>query len=351
VSHPADAAVTLSLAGAWLAKRTAEIDEPDPRGRLGVLDVGSNTVHLLITVGRPGGRPVPHSSHKTELRLAEHLDPSGRLDRSGVQALVRAVDEARSLAAGAGAVELAAFATSAIRDATNSAAVLREVRTRTGVPLEVLSGADEARYTFLAVRRWFGWSSGRLLVLDIGGGSVELAAGCDELPEVALSVPLGAGRLTRNWLGSDPPRRAEVTALADHVTGLLSTAVSALAAAGRTDLAVGTSKTIRSLIRLADVVGATGRPRRTLTQSQLTELITVLRRTPSVELAQRAAINPARARQLMAGAVVARTAMRLLGLRQLTPCPWALREGVILHRLDVLPFREDLPSPRAARLG
>jgi exopolyphosphatase/guanosine-5'-triphosphate,3'-diphosphate pyrophosphatase len=312
-----------------------------------VLDVGSNTVHLLITHVRPGARPVPHTSHKTELRLAEHLDPSGRLDRAGVEALVAAVDEARSLAEKAGATELAAFATSAIRDATNSSSVLGQVQARTGVPLRVLSGADEARYTFLAVRRWFGWSPGRLLVLDIGGGSAELASGCDELPEVALSVPLGAGRLTRDWLGGDPPRRAEVAALGDHVTRLLSPAVPALCAHGRPDLAVGTSKTIRSLIRLADIVGATGRPRRTLTHSQLNELISVLRRTPTAELAERAAINPARARQLMAGATVARTAMRLLGLRQLTPCPWALREGVILHRLDVLPFREDLPAASA----
>src|SRR5437763_6335083 len=120
VSYHPRSTGALALAGPGLERPTAEIVELGPLdGRLGVLDVGSNTVHLLITHVRPGARPVPHTSHKTQLRLAELLDPSGRLDRGGVEALVAAVDEARSLAEKAGATELAAFATSAIRDATN----------------------------------------------------------------------------------------------------------------------------------------------------------------------------------------------------------------------------------------
>src|SRR3712207_8544376 len=83
---------------------------------------------------------------------------------------------------------------SAIREARNGMEVLDRVRRQTGVTLQVTSGEEEARLTFLAVRRWYGWSAGRLLVLDIGGGSLELASGTDEDPEVALSVPLGAGR-------------------------------------------------------------------------------------------------------------------------------------------------------------
>ena len=100
-----------------------------------------------------------------------------------------------------------AFATSAVREAGNSADVLDRVRAETGVDLQVLSGEDEARLTFLAVRRWYGWSAGRLLCLDIGGGSLELAVGMDEEPELAFSVPLGAGRLTRTRFRSDPPSR------------------------------------------------------------------------------------------------------------------------------------------------
>jgi exopolyphosphatase/guanosine-5'-triphosphate,3'-diphosphate pyrophosphatase len=137
--------------------------------RLGVLDVGSNTVHLLVVDAHRGAHPNPMRSEKSELRLAEHLD-AGHLGRVGATALVRAVARAKAAATLAGCEEVLAFATSALRDAENSVAVLERVRAETGVALQVLSGEDEARYTFLAVRRWFGWSAGRLLVLDIGGG-------------------------------------------------------------------------------------------------------------------------------------------------------------------------------------
>ncbi|HVH21423.1 MAG TPA: hypothetical protein VNA11_03105, partial [Pseudonocardia sp.] len=168
--------------------------------RLGVLDVGSNTVHLLIVDAHRGGHPNPMRSETTPLRLAEHLDERGRLTSAGTAALVRTVARAKAAAALAGCAELLAFATSALRDAENSAAVLERVRTETGIGLSVLPGEDEARYTFLAVRRWCGWSAGQLLVLDIGGGSLELASGIDEDPDVALSLPLGAGRMTRRFL-------------------------------------------------------------------------------------------------------------------------------------------------------
>src|SRR5207244_3213608 len=113
--------------------------------------------------------------------------------------------------------DILAFATSAVRDAENGEAVLDQIRAETRADIQVLTGADEARLTFLAVRRWFGWSSGRLLVLDIGGGSLEMAAGIDEEPDVAVSVPLGAGRLTRDWFTADPPPAQEVRNLRRYI--------------------------------------------------------------------------------------------------------------------------------------
>ena len=134
--------------------------------RLGVLDVGSNTVHLLVMDAYRGGHPTPARSRKTVLRLAEHVDESGRLSRRGADALVQAVAEARRSARELGCDDLLAFATSALRDARNGSRVLERVRDDTGVDLQVLTGPDEARLTFLAVRRWLGWSAGRLIVLD-----------------------------------------------------------------------------------------------------------------------------------------------------------------------------------------
>jgi exopolyphosphatase / guanosine-5'-triphosphate,3'-diphosphate pyrophosphatase len=305
--------------------------------RLGVLDVGSNTVHLLVVDAHRGAHPWPAYSEKAELRLAEKIGGDGRLSKAGSDALVESVAKARDAAANHQTEDLLAFATSAVRDATNSAAVLRRVRDETGVDLQVLSGEAEAIMTFLAVRRWFGWSAGRLLVLDIGGGSLEMAVGIDEEPDNALSLPLGAGRLTRDRLRGDPPPAAQVEALYEYVERVLEKADAKLSAVGW-DRVVATSKTFRTLARLTGAApyGAGPRVARHLSRNALHQVIGFIRRMPSSALAEMEGVSPGRAHQVLAGAVVAEVVMRRLGVDTLEFCPWALREGVILRRLDVL---------------
>jgi exopolyphosphatase/guanosine-5'-triphosphate,3'-diphosphate pyrophosphatase len=305
--------------------------------RLGVLDVGSNTVHLLVVDAYQGAHPWPAYSEKSELRLAERIGDDGKLAKSGADSLVEAVAKARDAAMKHETEDLLAFATSAVRDATNSAAVLRRVRDETGVNLEVLAGEAEAILTFLAVRRWFGWSAGRLLVLDIGGGSLEIAAGIDEEPDVALSLPLGAGRLTRDWLRGDPPSAASVEKLHEYAVSQVAKAVPKLVGAGW-DRPVATSKTFRTLARLAGAAPSSaglGVPRR-LTREGLHQVLNFIRRIPSTALAEMDGVSSGRAHQVLAGAIVAHAAMGELGLDEVEICPWALREGVILRRLDVL---------------
>jgi exopolyphosphatase / guanosine-5'-triphosphate,3'-diphosphate pyrophosphatase len=305
--------------------------------RLGVLDVGSNTVHLLVVDAHAGAHPWPAHSEKSVLRLAEQLKPDGTLSRHGEQQLIQAVGDARRAAKRLGTDDLLAFATSAVRDATNSADVLARVRKETGVDLRVLSGEGEARMTFLAVRRWFGWSAGRLLVLDIGGGSLELATGIDEEPDVAISLPLGAGRLARERLGGDPPPRADVDTLYEYAEAVLEPAAEKILSGGW-DRPVATSKTFRTLARLAGAApSAAGlREPRQLGRVGLHQLIGFLRHIPSAGLAEMDGVSASRAHQLLAGAVVAEVTMARLGLESVDICPWALREGVILRRLDIL---------------
>src|ERR1700722_8541949 len=183
------------------------------------------------------------SSTKASLRLPAAIDGSGKLSRQGADMLVRTIDEFAKIAASSGCAELMAFATSAVRDAKNSEDVLARVLAETGVVLQVLSGVDESRLTFLAVRRWYGWSAGRIINIDIGGGSLELSNGVDEEPEVALSLPLGAGRLTREWLPDDPPGRRRVSMLRDWLATELAETSRTLVKAGPPDLAVASSKT------------------------------------------------------------------------------------------------------------
>ncbi|AGT91422.1 Ppx/GppA family phosphatase [Rhodococcus qingshengii] len=276
------------------------------------------------------------SSTKSTLRLAENTDDRGDITTSGADRLVSTVSEFAGIAKTSGCEEMMAFATSAVRDANNSEAVLARVRAETGVNLEVLSGVDEARLTFLAVRRWYGWSAGRILNLDIGGGSLELTAGGDEDPDVAFSLQLGAGRLTRDWLQADPPGKRRVAVLRDWLDAELVGPAKELRAAGDWDRTVGTSKTFRSLARLTGAAPSAAGPRakRTLTSSGLRQLIAFISRMTAADRAELEGVSSDRSQQIVAGALIAEATMRALGVDELEICPWALREGLILRKLD-----------------
>jgi exopolyphosphatase/guanosine-5'-triphosphate,3'-diphosphate pyrophosphatase len=307
--------------------------------RLGVLDIGSNTGHLLVVDASGGAAPLPAFSHKEPLRLAEHLDSSGRVDKAGIQALTRFAASAVEVAEDKGCEEMTGFATSAVRDAANSEEVLARVKDRTGVEIEVLPGEDEARLTFLAVRRWFGWSSGRLAVFDIGGGSLEIAVGSDEAPDVAQSLPLGAGRLTRDHLrqGLDPD---SVKALRRRIRAVIARDAGPVTRS-TPDHSVATSKTFRSLARIcgAAPAGDGMLVRRVIDADTLRDMIPKLLVMSPDEVADLPGVSPSRAHQIVAGALVADAVMDLFELPELEICPWALREGIILERLDQIGIR------------
>ena len=300
------------------------------------MDVGSNTVHLVVVDARDGGRPSPMSDWKTSLRLVEMLDSDGNIDSKGIKKLTSAVTEASELTQKLGCDELLAFATSAVRSANNSQDVLDHVEKETGVKLQVLTGEEEARLTFLAVRRWYGWSAGRVTNLDIGGGSLEMSTGTDEMPEYAVSVNLGAARLTHEWFDTDPPERKQINLLRDYIDAELMEPARAFRKYGVGGLGVGTSKTFRTLARLTGAAPSSAGPfvKRTLTEAGLRQLISFISRMTAADRAELEGVSSDRSHQIVAGALVAEASMRALGLEQVEICPWALREGVILQRTD-----------------
>ncbi|MCC4908041.1 Ppx/GppA phosphatase family protein [Microbacterium sp. cx-59] len=306
--------------------------------RLGVLDIGSNTVHLLVADAHPGGRPLATTSRRTVLRLMRYLTPTGAISEPGIRALEDAVAEARAHARAEGVAELLATATSAVRDATNGTEVIRRIEDALGQPLQVLGGEDEARFTFLAVRRWFGWSAGQILLFDIGGGSLEIAAGADELPAAAASVPLGAGRMTVTFLPEDPPGEVAVDALRAHARETLAPIVATFRDQPTPDHVAGSSKAIRSLAKLAGypVPGWSGSERLMLPRAALGSWIPRLARLPASARQELPGITADRTFQIVAGAVVLHTAMREFGIDELEVSPWALREGVLLRYLESL---------------
>lgn len=299
--------------------------------RLGVLDVGSNTIHLQVVDAHLGGPPIPNSSHKSIIKLTEFLDEAGAITDMGIEKISDAIQKNMANAQHLNIDELLAFATSAIREAVNSDEVIAHVNKTCSIDLQVLSGEEEARFTFLAARRWLGWSAGDLLVLDIGGGSLEIARGAEENPTFKTSMQLGAGRLTRSHLKGDPFTAKSLKGLEEYIEDQIEPLARSLATFEK-DVAAGTSKTFRTLAKLAQnlypKLGAH------LTLDALDQLVPEIQ---SLDLDQRIelpGVSMERAHQLVAGSMVARQLMRTLNLKEIRICPWALREGIVLHRLD-----------------
>ncbi|NJP97636.1 hypothetical protein HCN51_50840 [Nonomuraea sp. FMUSA5-5] len=306
--------------------------------RLGVLDIGSNAAHLRIADLTPGYPPQPVATLKRQIRLAEAINREGVVGRPAIDRLIEAVRETAAVAARHRVNELVPYATAAIRDAANRDAILAEVLATTGVRVGYMDAEQEARLTFLAVRHWFGWSAGPILLADIGGGSMELAYGSGETPDLALGLPLGAGRLTRHRL-PDPERvkNKHVKRLREHVESVLAGSVGDLRARHRAGqaTAVATSRTFAQLARLCGAPRAKAGPHvtRELRRADLRAAIELLACRTPMERARLPGVSAARARQILAGAVVAEATMAALDLPVVRICPWALREGILLDRL------------------
>lgn len=301
--------------------------------RLGVLDVGSNTVHLQIMDAHHGSAPLAFQSFKEEIRLAEYLTESGDLSEEGITTLLTTLNRLKNEARDIKLDDMLAFATSAIREANNSEAVLEAVFNNTGVDLQVLSGPDEARFTFLAVRRWVGWSAGDVILLDIGGGSLEIATGEQENPTYSNSVMLGANRMTRQFLTGDPFNEKSLNKLRTHIAETLQPIKSEVGD-NENRTAIGTSKTFRTLRRiqqnfLPELGGS-------LTREGLKIILPKLSKMTHAQRAELPGVSASRARQIVAGAMVAEGAMTTLGIEKIEQCPWALREGIVLQRFDWL---------------
>lgn len=301
--------------------------------RLGVLDVGSNTIHLQVMDARVGARPTPTTNFKIELRLTDYIEEGGIVSDIGIALLTDAVEKSLAHAKEFDTQEILAFATSALREAKNGAAIVSHISALFQIDLQILAGQDEARLTFLAARRWLGWSAGKLLVLDIGGGSLELGIGEDESPQSALSLPLGAARLTREFLKGDPYTRRSVSALATHTTALLNTLPGSIKNHGA-NRTVATSKTFRTLARIANTWY--GDSAKSLHATALIGMIPRLSEMTNTQRAMLPSVSTIRAPQILAGAMVALEVMEILKIDELEICPWALREGLILKWLDWL---------------
>lgn len=307
--------------------------------RLGVLDIGSNTGHLLLIEGQLGSRPEAYTeAHKEPLQLVRYIDADGNITIEGRDRLTAFVKSAVLYAIEQGAEDLLAFATSAIRESKNGPKVLQHVQNETGVNLTEITGDQEAAITYHAVRHWQGWGAGRILNFDIGGGSFEFSTGMDAYPDEAISVPLGATRLTGDWFSSEVPSPKEIKKLRKYVRETLEPVATQLLAYGEPNMVVGTSKTFRSLARICGAAPYSAGPY-VKREMRLDDLRLWTRRMEAMAPSERVdlpGVSDVRAEQMLAGAIAAETAMDVFGVGTMRVSPWALREGLILRRMNYL---------------
>ncbi|WP_245672070.1 Ppx/GppA phosphatase family protein, partial [Nocardia anaemiae] len=305
--------------------------------------MGSNSAQFLVVDASPGAPPLPIRALKEPVLLGEDIDAFGVISEPGTDRLVEAITRILSAARRYEIDSFYVFVTAAIRDAPNQQLVLDRVENAAGIRPQFLTGLQEARLTYLAVRRWYGWRAGTLLMLDIGGGSMELALGRDAEPALALSLPLGAGRLTRVFLSKDPPTRDEYKAMRSHIKGCLKEVRDRLLWEGQPRRVIGSSKTFKQLARLAGAPPQRDGPFavRPLRHRDVRAAARLMSTLSAQERATLRGVSRPRARQILAGASIADATMSTLGIDRLEVSPWALREGVVLQHISTMIATDD----------
>jgi exopolyphosphatase/guanosine-5'-triphosphate,3'-diphosphate pyrophosphatase len=306
--------------------------------RLALLYVGVDAADFLIVDAFPGASPLPAYSHTAELRLGEYSADGNRLSRDDARRLEAFASGVINIANDKGVEEFLGFATSAFADVAGGAEMFASIRERTGIEIRTLTEENEARLIFLATHRWCGWSSGRLLTLTIGRASLGIAAGANEEPDVALSLRLGTGPLTRDWLTSDPPSDDEVRVLRRHIRAEIARRVGDITRDRRPSRVVASHEMSAQLALLSGAERpADGLYRPWLvSHHDVQELSTRLAQMTDKQRRRLPGVSGRYTRELVTGALIADATLDLFGLRTIEVCPWGLREGVILRRLDVL---------------
>jgi exopolyphosphatase/guanosine-5'-triphosphate,3'-diphosphate pyrophosphatase len=315
--------------------------------RLAALDLGSNSVHLLVVEAHPDGTFEPLLREKEMLRLGDVVTRAGRVTATALDGLLTSVSRFVALARANGADEIIANATAALREADNGADVVDRIEAATGVRVEVISGVEEARLIFAAVRASVVIEKGPAVCIDLGGGSLEVMVGDADGLLWATSVRLGVARLTAELVSSDPVSGRDRRRLRQFITSVLAP-VAAEVDAYAPKMLIGTSGTLCDLAAMA--VASTGAPvpesvnQLTVSRDQLEAVHDEVMRRPVPARRRMPGLDTRRADLIPAGSMVLMTAMELFGMDALTVSDWALREGIVLDtiaRHDIADWSND----------
>ncbi|MGI8808270.1 MAG: HD domain-containing protein [Acidimicrobiales bacterium] len=308
--------------------------------RIAAFDLGSNSFHLLVVDAHPDGTFAPLIKEKDMLRMGDAVGREGRIPDALADRAVATVERFRRLAIGAGTEEIHARATSALREAENGGQVVDRMSAEAGVKVRVISGQEEARLIFEAVRAAVVIDPGPALCLDLGGGSLEIMVGDRTRLRLAASVPLGVARLAAELVMGDPLSADDLRRLEKRITGVLAPLADDVAEL-QPAMAVGSSGTFCDLARMVAARRTGSVPRSinqfTFSRDELLPLHEELLAMRSSERAALPGLEAKRADIIPTGSTVLLTAMELFGFDRLTVSEWALREGIVL---DVIPRHE-----------
>lgn len=305
---------------------------------LAAIDVGTNSIHMAVVKIQPS---IPAFSiidrEKATVRLGDRDRRTGRLTLEASERAIAALNRCQEIAKSHGAEAVIAVATSAVRESPNGHAFLHQVERETGLIINLISGTEEARRIYLGVLSGMEFNGQPHVMIDIGGGSTELILGDGQEPRSLSSTKVGAVRLTREFVNTDPISNSEFGYLQAYVRGMLERSVDEVLShlhAGETARMVGTSGTIETLatIHAREKLGVVPTPLNGY-EFSLKDLRELLNRLRKLNYAERAAVpgmSDRRSEIIVAGALILQEAMSLLGIESITICERALREGVVV---------------------
>ena len=300
--------------------------------RIAAIDVGSNSIHMIVAEARPDGHFIVLDREKEMVKLGEKSLTTGRLQKSAMDRGLRTLKTFKSIAGRHGVTRIHAVATSAVREAGNGGEFIQRIYDELGVRVRVISGREEARLIHLGVAQVEDLDGPPTLVMDIGGGSVEIIlAEKDRAPELH-SLKLGVARITETFLTEDPPRPKEIARLEKFLRAELEPALAS-AARRRVRRVIGTSGTVLSLVSMAAHRLGVHPGSHVHGLAVPAEAVSRLRRSlvradREGRLAMRG-MDPKRVDMIASGAVLADVVLRRIRATRIQACTWALREGLL----------------------
>jgi exopolyphosphatase/guanosine-5'-triphosphate,3'-diphosphate pyrophosphatase len=303
--------------------------------RLAAIDVGSNSVHMIVADASRDGHLEVVDRVKEMVRLGRRSFTTGRLTDESMDLAIGALKNFGRLARVRRVDRMRAVATSAVREAHNRVAFIRRIRRETGIKVEVISGAEEARLIFQAAQHAFGLDGGPHLLVDVGGGSVELVLVQDGQPLWMHSAKLGVARLSERFLTEDPPSNAQLRKLEDHLEDKIGDLLRKARKAGVVG-AIGTSGTINTLVAMARASRGEELGRlhgASATAAEISSLATDLVTANAALRAELPGMDAKRVDLMPAAGALVDFILKRSGAPKLVACSWALREGLILSLL------------------